>query len=996
MVAGMRFVGFVLLLLLLLNGCGRKHEQDPLSPAEALKSFRLSDDFHVELFAAEPDVLDPVEIAFDEYGRAYAAEMLDLPDDPPRGVSARSRIRLLEDTNGDGKADRSTIFAEDVLQVSGLLPWKGGLIVPAAPDILYLKDTNGDGKADLRQVLFTGFWQGNPEAQITNPRLGIDNWIYFSNTGNEGVITSPAHPDHPPLQVRGADFRYHPLKGIAEAASGAAQYGSTFDDWGNRFVSQNTIHLRHVVLPRHYLARAPLLPVPTVVNDIYEEEFRERKMYPLTRPQRWRVERTKLRQERYDDIAPGRVEQLAGYITGATGSTVYNGDAFPEIYRGTIFTADVSGNLVRHDIVRPSGVTFLARPAKDGVEFLASTDQWFRPTGFANGPDGLLYMTDMYREFIETPLSVPEELRKDMDFYSGNDKGRIWRIVPNKPRKTRGLGVQLGRMSSAELVKLFEEENGWHRQTAQRLLIERREESALPALREMAHGGRMTQARLHALWTLEGMNALDEGTVMEAMRDESPQIREQALRLSEGLKSSPRLHAAVLAMAKDESLRVRFQVAFTLGNWPSREARQALAALAAEHAADEWMRAAILSSVADQPGAFLDLLLTRGDGWQDPRFVSALLTMIGAGSRPAELSAALAKLARLREAGPALDGLAAGLALSGATGIRAAGVEAALLRYLNSRDEETQKAAWEVARFFELRALVDKARREALNEKLPVEQRVSAVRALRGGSLATARAVAEKIFADTAPGSLQAAIVDTVSSFNGKEAAEFILGRWQGYSPEARLRAVGALLSQRERVPLLLDALENGTIAPSAVEVNARAKLLEIGDDGLIERARRIFREAGGDRAKVVSAYMDVVKMRSDAERGKLAFAEHCGRCHAPQQQGEQVGPNLAGINNKSKAELLDAILNPSAAIESRYVNYLVTAKDGRMYDGILASETPGALTLRGGAEGDVTLLRVNIAEMRASSISLMPEGLEEAMSKQDLADVIAYLRGGL
>jgi putative heme-binding domain-containing protein len=178
--------------------------------------------------------------------------------------------------------------------------------------------------------------------------------------------------------------------------------------------------------------------------------------------------------------------------------------------------------------------------------------------------------------------------------------------------------------------------------------------------------------------------------------------------------------------------------------------------------------------------------------------------------------------------------------------------------------------------------------------------------------------------------------------------------------------------------------------------LNARAKLLEIPDRQLRERAQKVFREVGGDRAKVVAAYMDVVRMKGDVERGKLAFAEHCGRCHAPDSKGGQVGPNLAGISNKSREELLEAILNPSAAIESRYVNYLVTTTDGRMYDGILASETPGAITLRGGAEGDVTLLRTKIAEMRASSISLMPEGLEEAISKEDLAGIIAYLRGGM
>src|SRR5215831_18526445 len=226
-------------LLLICSGCSRKRAEDtPLTAADSLKSMRLSEDFHVELFASEPQVMSPVEMVFDDDGRIYVAEMMDYPEDPPAGKPARSRIRLLEDTDGDGKIDRNTIFADHVLAVSGFMPWKGGLIVTSAPDILFLKDTNGDGKADLREVLYTGFPKVNPEARVTNPRLGIDNWIYVANDGQEGQITSPAHPEQAPIRVGGADFRFRPDRGLAEPASGPTQFGMTFDEWGNRFITQ--------------------------------------------------------------------------------------------------------------------------------------------------------------------------------------------------------------------------------------------------------------------------------------------------------------------------------------------------------------------------------------------------------------------------------------------------------------------------------------------------------------------------------------------------------------------------------------------------------------------------------------------------------------------------------------------------------------------------------------------------------------------------------------
>src|SRR6266481_2605364 len=258
----------MLALFALLAGCKKESGPGPLSPQDSLKSFHLSEDFHVELFAAEPQVIDPVEMAFDENGRIYVAEMTDYPEDPPPGKPARSRIRMLEDTDGDGKIDRSVVFADHVLEVSGLMPWKGGLIVTSAPDILFMKDTDADGKADIRQVLYTGFGKFNPEGRITNLRLGVDNWIYAANAGHDGLIKSPDHPEQPPIQVRGGDLRFHPIRGVAEPASGPTQFGMTFDHWGNRFSTQNTVHLRHAVLPMQYLARAPLLDAGAVETDI--------------------------------------------------------------------------------------------------------------------------------------------------------------------------------------------------------------------------------------------------------------------------------------------------------------------------------------------------------------------------------------------------------------------------------------------------------------------------------------------------------------------------------------------------------------------------------------------------------------------------------------------------------------------------------------------------------------------------------------------------------
>jgi putative membrane-bound dehydrogenase-like protein len=963
---------------------------------------RVNGDFHVELFASEPLVFDPVEMAFDENGKIYVCEMLDYPDDPPQGEPARSRIILLEDTDGDGKPDKRTVFADHVLEVSGILPWKGGLIVTSAPDILYFKDTNGDGKADVREVLFTGFPKVNPEARVTNPRLGIDNWIYVANDGQNGRITAPEHPEMSPVLVRGADFRFQPEKGLAEPASGPTQFGMSFDDWGNRFITENTIHIRQVVVPMQYLIRAPLLEVHGVSQDISDHGTGSARLYPLTKPQAWRRERTKLRQQRYNENQLNRIEQVGGWFTAASGDTVYTGDVFPKPYWGNVFTGDVSANLVHRDVLTPDGATFRAHRGEENSEFLASTDVWFRPCNFANAPDGNLYVTDIYREFIETPESIPEQIKKKMDFWSGSDKGRIYRIVPNQPLRSRDLKPNLGKASTAELVAALANTNGWHRQTAHRLLVERRDPAAVPLLKELALKSDFPQERLHALWTLEGQSALDAPIVIAALKDPSAGVREHALRLAEEFTTVPTVVSAALALKNDPDPRVLFQLSFTLGQLKDPRALVALTDLARDHGGDPWFRVAILSSLNDTASEFFHLYLSRNKFQLNPLFLNEMSSLIGAKQDPAEVRRFLAVEEVLvpqhpHEGAAGLFGLAKGLALAGVHDLAVENAEPKLAGFLNHPSESVQTAAWEVAEHLRLEELVPRASRDAAAPQLPVGHRAAATRALRGGQLDAVKPILEQILASNPPPELQTAAVECLASFNDPSIAPGLLNHWKTFSPEARKVVVAVLLNQRQRVSVLLKAIEDQQVELAAVDTAARSRLMDDSDHDIARRARRLFQDQSSDRAKVVESYRDVVKMSGDEKRGKAAFDTNCARCHMPRLQGGRVGPDLSGVNNKTKEELLTSILNPSYAIEPHFVHYVVTTKDGEIHDGVIANETPGAITLRGGTEkGDESLLRSNIAEIRASTVSLMPEGLEKSMSRQDIADVIAYLRAGL
>ncbi|MDH5604448.1 MAG: dehydrogenase, partial [Cyclobacteriaceae bacterium] len=363
------FLSFSIVLFSLI-ACEEKKYSDALSPSEALKSFQLHDEFNIEVYASEPFVLDPVEMIFDEQGLAWVVEMYDYPYKPEKGKEI-GRIKILFDTDGDGSIDSSKIFADKLLEATSILPWKEGLLVTSAPYILYLKDTNNDYTADVKEILFSGFFDNNSEAQITNLRFGVDNWIYASNNGQAGEVTFHRDPDAKPVSTRGGDFRFRLDKNLFELEAGGAQFGQAMDDWGNRFITQNTLHIRHVVIPWRYTHRHPYLPSTNVSHNISDHDL---EMFQDTPPPYWRAERTRRRQIEYKEQGLDREEYAEDHFTGCSGGTFFSGNGFPEGFYGSIFTGDVAGNLIHRDILQPlkDSPTFVAqRDAKETTrEFL--------------------------------------------------------------------------------------------------------------------------------------------------------------------------------------------------------------------------------------------------------------------------------------------------------------------------------------------------------------------------------------------------------------------------------------------------------------------------------------------------------------------------------------------------------------------------------------------------------------------------------------------------
>ncbi|WP_241559187.1 PVC-type heme-binding CxxCH protein [Chitinophaga barathri] len=592
------------------GGCGNKEKYPgPLSPDEALKSLQVVEGLKVELFAAEPLVTDPVTMEFDEDGNCYVVVMSDYPDKPAPGKE-KGHIRVLRDTNGDGKADTAIVFADKLSEGTSILPWKGGLLVTAAPEILYLKDTTGDFVADTREVLFSGFFKDNPETQITNLRFGVDNWIYANNRGQDGNITFRDKPDAKPLSVKGADFRFRLDRGLFEPETGPGQFGQALDDYRNRFVTENSIHIQQIMMPWRYTHRHTHLPSARAIRNISDHEPI---MFQESATPYWRAERTKRRNAEFQEKKLKRVEYERGHFTGASGGTFYNGDALPAEFYGNIFTGEVAGNLVHRDILMSSkdSVHFTAKraDAETKREFIYSKDSWFRPVNFTTGPDGYLYILDYYRQHIETPVSIPDDLKADMDFYEGSDKGRIYRVMPANGTY-KNVSPKLSKTSSDSLVQLFAHPNQWYAQQAHRLLVERQDKSVIPALKLML-GNADPRARLHALYVLEALDALDVSIVKKALADSSANVQEHAAILAEAY---PACLPDLAALVKNSPAKLTMQVTLSLGQFNNNQVQHAFVQALARYGDNKYMQMAVLSSEAGSAPVMLDLLLKNSVG----------------------------------------------------------------------------------------------------------------------------------------------------------------------------------------------------------------------------------------------------------------------------------------------------------------------------------------------------------------------------------------------
>ena len=941
----------------------------PLSATEALRHFRTKPGLKVELAASEPLIQDPVAIDWGADGKLWVCEMHDYPSGLDSNWQPGGRVKFLTDTNGDGLYDSSTIFLEKLPFPTGITAWGRGLFVCAAPDILYAEDTDGDGKADKVEKLFTGFHTDNYQARVNSLSLGLDNWIYGANGLLGGTIQpleNSLFPADEPLNIRNRDFRFHPFRGTFETVSGLTQQGRVRDDWGNWFGCDNSNLLFNYTLPERYIRRNPHVPVSSSVRNL------------TARPDGNRLFPTSPLLERFNDPAH------ANRVTSAVGLEIYRDVLLGEEYYGNAFPCETVHNLVHREVLSRT-LGFSSRRASDEVqsEFLSSSDNWFRPVQARTGPDGALYIVDMYRFLIEHPRWIPAARLAQIDVRAGADRGRIYRVVNvNKPlRPIR----DLTKLSGENLASALDTPNGTDRDRVHAELLLRKDLAAVPKLTSLARQADAPQVRVQALAILDGLGALESAQVRDALGDSYPGVREHGLRLAEpflqkGGSGASEMLGPVIALTNDSSAVVLRQLAFTLGESSDARAGRALASLAKIWLANAEIRAAILSSAVPHCAQLLSAIMTTDPGALGRAdWIAPLIATAANSSDEALMGQAIRAILPPPGTAPREEHFIILATFLESADSRKLDLTSILERDANSSINGVARAAATLA--------ADSDGEES--------SRVAAIRLLgRAGSGDELELLSQ--LATGASERLRRAAISVLKRQRGAAMAESLLKRWPSTSPGARAELIALMIGRDESTAALLNAVRDGIVQASEISQVDRQRLASSGQEEIRKIAAEVLpAQAATGRNEVIEKYESVPLTEGVASKGAEVFAKNCAACHALNGIGQNVGPDLAALRGRDAEYWLKNILDPNAVVEPRFVNYMIELEDDRMLGGLIKSENANSLTILSGAGVSETVLRSQVRDIRASSLSLMPEGLEQAISPGQMADLIAFIESG-
>lgn len=919
------------------------------SPQESLGAIETASDLQVDLVAHEPAVESPVYLDWSADGSMWVVEMRDYP----RGVNGKAAgvVKRLEDLDGDGFCEKSTAFLTNLNYPNGLVPWRNGVLISAAPDIIYAEDTDGDGRADRTEVLFSGFREGNQQHRANGYELGLDGWFYGANGDSGGEITSTKTGRK--VSISGRDFRFKPDTGEFEAISGNAQFGRRHDDFGNWFGGANYTWGWHYYVEERYLSRNANLAVRGTYQQ-YAAGPDDGRVFPISRVQ-----------QRFNDIG------MAGHVTSACSFAPYRDDLFGGDFRHSIFISEPTHNLVHREVLEADGVSFKGHRGvgEDAREFMASRDPWFRPTTIKTGPDGAIYVCDMYRLVIEHPEWIPQDVQARMNLRAGEGMGRIYRIHP-KGKPLRKI-PNLSKLAANELPQALESSNGWQRDTVERLLVERNDRTAVPVLQKLAIQSSNPKVRVQALYCMQLLGAMNPPQLIRALDDSDAHVREHALRLSEpflAAAGNASLLEKALTLTDDPDMRVRYQLAFTLGESKDARVPETLARIAIKDSEQSPFAIAVASSSAKTAGEVVSHILDRKPA-NPGRAVPELLKIAAKTGDKEGLNRIAGRLLEpdnLNDLSPwKID---------------------ALSTLMNS--VKTDSAEWQRA--------FERARQLASNRDASESERVAALQlvAHRPDKLGPDAAVLAHLLGASEPLAIQRAALRRLEQIKDPQVAAVLLGSWRDAAPQTRAGIATLLLRREPWTKVLLDAVAKGTITQEDLGPTIRQQLATHPSAEVRDRAEKLFAGVSSAREPIVRDYLEKVRnLKGSAAHGQQLFEANCAICHTAGHLGTGAGPNLAMLYDRGPEQILTAILDPNRAVEDKYRNYVAELKNGEQISGLLARESGNSVTIVGINGIEQPIMRSELKKLEVQNRSLMPEGFEQVLKPQDCADLISFIQ---
>ncbi|MBI2946554.1 MAG: dehydrogenase [Verrucomicrobia bacterium] len=969
-----------------LTGVYTPTQTPALPAAEAQKQFTVPPGFEIRIFAAEPDVVNPVAMTWDERGRLWVVELYEYPLGAPAGKKPRDNVKVLEDIDGDGRADKVTVFADGLNLATGILVGNGGVYVGQAPHLLFLEDSNGDDVADKRTVLMTGFGLEDRHELLNSFTWGPDGWLYMTHgVFTRSKVKDPNKPGEPDVLMTAAvarfDTRTKKFEVFAEGTSNP--WGVDFDRAGNAFVTACVIdHLFHMAPGGIYARQAGTPPHPYAYQ-----------------------------------LLPSIVDHKH-FRAAYAGVQIYQGDQYPPDYVGTAFMGNIHDSSVHQDRLSPNGSSFKASFIRD---FVRANDGWFRPVSSQVGPDGALWIMDWYDKYpcYQNANADPEGV--DREF------GRIWRVVyvgdqPGKPVPPRPANLNLAKLSSNELVSTLAHRNVWQRRMAQRILNERREPRTKTPLQNLLREGPTLEARLAALWTLHSSGLLDEATLDSLTTDKEAAIRAWVARLTgERREASEPALSRLQALAEDPDDSVRLGVATAARQFVSgsltvntpvpaalREADTGpiLAALVRHSGSDNdpvlpfmiWMAAEPLAARDPQPA--LDWLIENGPDTMplSGELTRKLMRRLCDTQDTAKLDAATDFVQAIPESAPALavaalDGLIDGQKGKALVPSRPPGEFVA--RLSKNANADVASRARQLGTLWGDAAALSATLKLVESSQASLEQRLQALQSVKQQKTDAVREALVRLLEQSNLERLAQETLRALGEVGGDSLPEEIMRRWKKFSPATQRVAAEVMTSRGNWTRAFITALENKIVSPSDLPVTVVRSLVNSRDDYARNRAQKVIgrvRDTDADKLKLLSAKKRVVLNGGvDLNAGREIARKTCFTCHKLHNEGAEVGPDLTGVGRSTLDALLANVIDPNQIIGKGYENVEVETKDGRTVSGRLVEDTETRIRLLAQGPKEEVIAKSNIASMRVSEVSVMPEGLEQ-MPDADFRNLIWFL----